>query len=120
MKHLLILLAFALSGCTCVMSQSVPPQIIYVDANCQGVIPDYTGMFTYTDNCRIDTVFQYPEAGYILTSEENSVNMQIIAVDEFLNASTVIFPVTVVDTISPQILYNSSIVSFKLKSKTQK
>ena len=108
MKKVLILsvLAFLLSSCACVIGQVPPPQDIYIDENCQAIVPDYTYLFTYTDNCKIDTVFQYPEAGYILTAEENSIWLQIIAVDEFVNVTTVMFPVTVRDSIGPEIFYD--------------
>ena len=79
-KILLIISAVLLSSCACVYSQ-VPPQTIYVDENCQGLIPDYVPMFTYSDNCKVDTVWQVPAPGYVLSSFENSVNVQIIAVD---------------------------------------
>lgn len=106
MKKLFILftLALILSSCACVIGQ-VPPQTIYINANCQGVVPDYLPMFTFSDNCQVDTIFQDPAPGYILTSEANSVNVQIIVTDVFNNFSTTMFPVTVIDTICPEIKY---------------
>jgi hypothetical protein len=107
MKKLVILstILLLMSGCVCTFSQ-VPPQTIYINANCQGVVPDFRPIFTYSDNCKIDTIIQDPAPGYILTAEANSVNMQIIVLDVFNNFSTTMFPVTVFDTICPEIFYN--------------
>lgn len=120
MKKLLFILAIALTGCTCVMSQTIPPQEIPINAGCQGIVPDFRALFTYTDNCGIDTVMQEPAPGYILTAEENSINIQIIALDVFNNFSTVTFPATVVELIPPVIRYNSEIVSINSPLKFTK
>jgi hypothetical protein len=110
MRTLLILFVLLFSGCACVIGQ-VPPQTIYINANCQGVVPDYLPLFTFSDNCQVDTAFQDPAPGYILTAAANSVNVQIIVTDVFNNFSTVMFPVTVVDTICPTIAYQGTIIS---------
>ena len=117
MKKLLFLFSIVLfTSCGCMYSQ-VPPQTIFVDENCQGIVPNYIPMFTYSDNCRVDTVFQVPDPGYVLSSFENSVNVQIIVVDEFQNVSSTVFPVTLVDSSGPVIVYKFEIVSKRIVLK---
>ena len=60
---------------------------------------------------------QVPDPGYILSSFENSVNVQIIVVDEFQNVSSTVFPVTLVDSSGPVIVYKFEIVSKRIVLK---
>jgi hypothetical protein len=99
-----------LSGCGCLMSQ-VPPQTNYINESCEGVVPDYLPLFTFSDNCEIDTVFQDPAPGYVLTAATPRITMQVFAVDIFNNLSSVAFEVSIIDTICPEISYQGTIVA---------
>jgi len=103
MKKLLLLLAVILSGCTCVLSQ-IPPQYIYADVNCSGVLPNYIPSVTVSDNCGAVTVTQIPAAGYVLNSTNQTTNVIIRAKDVFNNTSEVNFTVTLLDTVPPTII----------------
>jgi len=112
MKKLLILLALVLTlgGCTCIMSQSIPPQFIYVDETCGAAMPDYLPKFTFSDNCEIDTVWQSPTRGTWLTVP--TTNAMIRAIDNFGNFTDLLFNVTLVDTVPPTItLLDSTLIS---------
>lgn len=112
MKKLFILsvLALLISGCTCIMSQSIPPQFLQVDQTCGAALPDYIPMFEYTDNCAIDTVWQSPTRGTWLTEPTTAVLIR--AIDKFNNHTDVMFNVTLVDAIPPVItLKDSSLIT---------
>lgn len=105
MKKLFLLLIVTLlaSSCSCLLSQ-IPPQTIYVNTNCQAILPDYTTdeYVVATDNCGISDIVQTPTAGYILDAANQSVEVKIQAVDLFGNVSDEIrFMVTAVDSIKP-------------------
>lgn len=71
MKKLLFLLSIVLlSSCTCLLSQ-IPPQYIYINENCEAVLPDYLTKVTATDNCNLASLIQIPEGGSILTNMVN-------------------------------------------------
>lgn len=105
MKKLLGFLLFAvLVSCTC-LSQ-IPPQTIYVDQNCEGVLPDYTLVVIAADNCEGLTIHQTPVAGTILTYLNPSLIVEIVAVDAFGNTSeTLEVPITLIDTIPPTLMW---------------
>lgn len=111
MKKVIILLTIVLSGCsTCIMSQSIPSQFIYVDETCGAAMPDYLPYFTFTDNCGIDTVWQSPTRGTWLTVP--TTNCMIRAIDNFGNFTDLLFNVTLVDTVPPTItLTDSTLIS---------
>jgi hypothetical protein len=112
MKKLFILSIFAIliSGCTCIMSQSIPPQYLYVGEDCGAALPDYLPKFTFTDNCAIDTVWQSPTRGSWLTVPTTTVLIR--AIDNFNNHTDLMFNVTLVDTVPPVItLADSSLIS---------
>ncbi len=100
-KLLLILAAAVMTSCTCIMSQSIPPQFIYVDETCGAAMPDYLPKFLFTDNCGIDTVWQSPTRGSWLTAP--TTNAMIRAIDNFGNFTDLLFNVTLVDTVPPTI-----------------
>ena len=101
MKKLLILLAFILSGCSCLLSQ-VPPQTIYVNENCQVILPDYRDSVIVTENCEGYTLEQTPDPGTILDINSPAIGVEVIATDAFGNKSnTLVIPVILVDTIPP-------------------
>jgi hypothetical protein len=102
MKKLLLLLAVILSGCTCVLSQ-IPPQYVFVGANCQAPLPNYVPQVVVTDNCSIKSVVQTPIPGTILSATNPMVTVVIRATDAFDNFSEVSFTVTAKDTQPPVI-----------------
>lgn len=109
MKKLIGLFMFFLVGCTCI--GQIPPQIVYVDENCQATLPDYTTKVRVRDNCRIDTIFQIPGVGYILDAVNQRVDVTITARDAFGNESYMMFEVIAVDTIPPIIEPDSSLLT---------
>ena len=100
MKKLLFLLLIPLFGCTCVLSQ-IPPQVIYVDENCQGAIPDYTLIVIASDNCGDVVLTQDPLPGTIMDINNPIENVLITATDLQGNYSQLSVVVTLVDTIPP-------------------
>jgi hypothetical protein len=100
--------ALLLSGCGCLIAQ-IPPQTIYVDESCQVELPNYLDNVTVTDNCSLDTIYQYPETGYILNADNQSVMVTITAIDDFGNQTDMSFEVTAVDTVGPVIEPDSTL-----------
>ena len=98
------------SSCTCMLSQ-IPPQTIYVNANCQGVLPNYLTRVSATDNCGLKDVTQTPAAGYLLTSTNQSVKVTIRATDLFGNFTEMSFMVTAIDTIKPVLIVSPELLS---------
>lgn len=105
MRKLLFILPLLFAGCVseCVIGQ-IPPQTVYIGTNCTGILPDYTGKVTVTDNCQIKSIVQTPAAGTILTAPKTTVKIR--ATDVFLNYTEATFTVNLIDTIPPVILYN--------------
>ena len=103
MKKLLVLfvLGFLLYGCGC-MAQ-IPPQYIYVDSACVGVIPDYSNLIVVTDNCEVAYITQTPAPG---TTIAITTQIQMEAVDMIGNTSSVYFNALLLDTIAPLIQLN--------------
>jgi len=99
-KLLLILTAAIFTSCSCVLSQ-LPPQTIYVDANCQGQLPDYTLIVTATDNCGTVALAQTPAPYTILTVNQPVVEVTIIGTDQFGNSSQISFQAMLIDTVAP-------------------
>jgi len=107
MKKLITFSLFALllSSCVCTFSQ-VPPQYLQVGEGCGAALPDYLPMFTYTDNCGIDTVWQSPTRGSWLTTPTTTVLIR--AIDNFNNHTDLMFTVTLIDTVPPVITLGDS------------
>jgi hypothetical protein len=105
-KLLFFLFAVAMTSCTCVMSQSIPAQYLYVDQSCGAAMPDYLPKFTFTDNCGIDTVWQSPIRGTWLTAPATSA--MIRAIDKFGNHTDLMFTIHLLDTVPPQIILQDS------------
>lgn len=107
MKKLLFLLSIvAMTSCTCMMSQSIPSQYLYVTDDCGAAMPDYLPKFLFTDNCGIDTVWQSPTRGSWLTAP--TTNAMIRAIDKYGNFTDLLFTVTLIDTIPPEIILQDS------------
>lgn len=117
-KHIvLLLMAVLLFGCNCI--SQIPPQYAYMDSTCVGEMPNVLDKITSTDNCSFVTVVQVPSAGSPIS--EGTLEGLVRATDASGNITTVTFPVTVVDTISPKIYYNDTlIVSFDQASAMYK
>lgn len=99
MKKLLFLLSIVLlSSCTCMLAQ-IPPQYIYINENCEAVLPDYLTKVTATDNCNLASLIQIPEGGSILTNIVNEI--EIMATDNTGNHTSINFNVILIDTIPP-------------------
>lgn len=112
MKKIIVLFSVVLliSSCKCVMSQSIPPQYLYVDQTCGAALPDYLPLFRFTDNCGIDTVWQSPTRGTWLTVPTTTVLIR--ATDNFNNHTDLMFTVTLIDTVPPVIeLADSSLIT---------
>jgi len=106
MKKATILLMILFTGCKCLLSQ-IPPQYLYVDNDCQAVLPNYVEKVAVSDNCQLATVIQTPSPGFLLNSTVMSTNVNIKATDIFGNSSQVNFTVSLVDTIAPVINYDA-------------
>lgn len=106
MKKLLFILPFILCGCAteCIIAQ-IPPQTIYINADCSATLPDYRAKITVTDNCQIKSIVQLPAPGVKITGK---TLVTITATDVFGNFTEASFNVTPVDTIPPVILYNET------------
>jgi len=103
MKKVLLLftLGFLLYGCGCLAQ--IPPQYVYVDENCTGVLPDYLDLVVVSDNCEVVNVTQLPVPGQLLSS---TTMVEIQAIDAAGNTSSVFFNVILLDTIPPSIQLN--------------
>ena len=111
MKRLFgFLIVAALAACTC-LSQ-IPDQLIYVDQNCEAVLPDYTPDVIVTDNCDNATISQVPNAGTLLTSAQPVTEITITAEDISGNQSSISFNVLLVDTIPPTITAGPGLLSW--------
>lgn len=91
-----------MTSCGCLLSQ-VPPQTLYVNQNCEGILPDYRTKVIVTDNCPAGTILtQTPAAGTVLGILNPSVTVVITAKDAFGNVSKPLnIPVVLVDTVAP-------------------
>ena len=101
-KLLFILLAFVVTQCC--LPQEIPLQIIYINENCEGVIPNYLAdYFSVSDNCPNAVLTQIPEPGIILDIYQQDTTVVITAIDRFGLTDMVSFQVILVDTIPPEI-----------------
>ena len=84
-----------------IISSSHSNQTIDADANCEAILPDYTGDVTATDNCDDDLeITQNPTAGSTISGATNTVTLT--ATDDAGNTDEVTFNVEVVDNINPE------------------
>ncbi|PKP04242.1 MAG: hypothetical protein CVU11_05710 [Bacteroidetes bacterium HGW-Bacteroidetes-6] len=81
---------------------SHPDQVLYSDANCESVLPDYTSALIATDNCdTLPAYSQIPAAGQFVSALQTTV--ALIATDNSGNADTVCFYVNLADTLNPNV-----------------
>lgn len=99
-KIFIILVAAMLTSCGCLLSQ-VPPQVIYVDQNCQGRLPDYTKVVTASDNCGTVVLTQTPAANTLLDVATPAMVVTVTGTDRFGNRAQIVINVTLVDTVPP-------------------
>lgn len=79
------------------------PIDLFVDNNCEALLPDYTGLAVTSDNCSgVLTVIQNPVPGTIVTPASDVI-VFLDVVDEFGNSSQCQFTQTVFDDIDPVI-----------------
>ena len=104
------LIVAALAACTC-LSQ-IPDQLVYVDQNCEAVMPDYTSEVIVIDNCDNASVIQVPVAGVVLTSAMPTTQVVITANDISGNSASISFNVILVDTIAPTIQARPSLLTY--------
>ncbi|MBC8320110.1 MAG: HYR domain-containing protein, partial [Bacteroidetes bacterium] len=77
-------------------------QIIHATADCDAVLPDYTGDVVVSDNCDTDpTVTQSPVAGTIISGATNPVTLTVA--DYAGNSAQVTFNVKVLDITPPDV-----------------
>lgn len=103
MKKLFVLfvLGFILYGCGCLAQ--IPPQYVYVDSECEGVLPDYAGLVIATDNCEIADITQIPVPG---TKIAVTTVVEMRAIDATGNTSSAYFNAVLLDTVAPLIQLN--------------
>lgn len=93
------------------MLAQIPPQYIYINENCQAVLPDYLTRVTASDNCVLAHLIQIPEAGTILTSENVVTDVQIRATDNTGNHTSINFNVILIDTIPPVLTVDTTLTA---------
>lgn len=102
MKRLFgFLIVAVFAACTC-LSQ-IPDQLVYVDQNCEALLPDYTPDVVVVDNCDNASISQSPSPGTVLTSATPVTTVTISALDISGNSASLSFEVILLDTISPTI-----------------
>jgi len=111
MKRIIgFLIVAALAACTC-LSQ-IPDQLVYVDQNCEALLPDYTPDVVVVDNCDNATINQVPTPGTTLTSAQPTTQVVITAADISGNSASISFNVVLVDTIAPTITAGPGLLSW--------
>lgn len=112
MKKIMILLyAFIVSGCGCMLSQNIPPQKIYAGAGCQAALPNYLLKISASDNCEISSLTQTPAAGFLLTAAAKTTTVTIKATDASGNFRQLSFTVTLLDTVKPVFTVDPSLLA---------
>jgi len=98
MRKLLTIISLVfLIGCTC-LSQIPPQKIVYVDDNCEAVMPDITSGFSATDNCSGVIIEQAVPVG---ESVALPLVVTVTATDESGNTSSIDVTLLPLDTIPP-------------------
>lgn len=115
MKRLLgfIVIAIILAACNVCLSQ-IPDQLVFVDANCEALLPDYAPDVIVIDNCDNATITQVPAPGTLLTSTQPITNVVMTASDISGNSNSINFNVILVDTIAPTIQAGPGLLSYNL------
>jgi hypothetical protein len=116
MKKLFFFLfaSMLMCSCTCLLSQ-IPPQYIYAGSGCTAPLPDYRTQVTVTGGCTGFTVAQTPAPGYLLTATTKSSTVVIKATGTNNKSSQIQFVVTMLDTITPKIIPNGTLIGYQLE-----
>jgi len=80
---------------------------VYVDANCDGLIEDYTGDVTVTDNCTSQAnmiISQSPLPGTVINGSIIATPVTITVTDESGNTETCVFVARTIDTMVATIM----------------
>jgi len=82
-----------------------PPATDTLDllANCEAIVPDYTGLVVATDSCGIDSITQVPAPGSAIGA---ATTVTITVSDAAGNTATCTVDVDVVDALGPEITLN--------------
>ena len=72
-----------------------------LDANCNFVVPDYTGLTAVADNCGTTTITQSPIAGTVISGHGTLQTITLTADDGNGNTNSTTFDVTLVDVTAP-------------------
>jgi len=76
----------------------------YLDSSCEFIIPDYTGLISYSDNCDPDPlVSQSPVAGTIISGDVSIQQITISVEDSSSNVAQCQFNILLQDTIRPSV-----------------
>lgn len=111
MKRVIFLTSLlTLIGCTCL--PQIPIQTIYADENCQAELPNYLPAVSVLDNCENATLTQEPLPGTILDAGNPYIKIIIKAKDISGNEDTESFDVVLMDTIPPEIIIDTSLLSY--------
>lgn len=79
--------------------------VIYMDANCEGVIGDYASLVTATDNCTGSLIYtQNPLPGQAVSGQGDTLLITITVTDATANYSQCLLNTVTVDTIVPTII----------------
>lgn len=89
----------------------IPPTLTAVqnieeelDANCNFVVPDYTGLTTAADNCGTTTITQSPIAGTVIGGHGTLQTITLTADDGNGNTDSTAFEVTLADVTAPTVV----------------
>ncbi len=72
-----------------------------LDANCNFVVPDYTGLTAVADNCGTTTITQSPIAGTVISGHGTLQTITLTADDGNGNTNSTTFDVSLVDVTAP-------------------
>ena len=89
----------------------IPPTLTAVqnieedlDANCNFVVRDYTGLTTVADNCGTTTITQSPIAGTVISGHGTLQTITLTADDGNGNTNSTAFDITLADVTAPSIV----------------
>ena len=116
MKKLTLFLfgSMLLCSCKCLLSQ-VPPKYIFANAGCQAPIPDYRDSVKVIGGCSGYTFNQIPSPGTVITIPfvANEVILRVTGKNG--KSSQRKFTVTMLDTVTPQIIPTPEFMSYQAK-----
>jgi hypothetical protein len=93
----------------------IPPKYIYADTGCQASIPDYRDSVIVKGGCSGFTLSQNPSPGTVITIPFIANEVIIKATGKNGKSSQRIFTVTMLDTITPEIIPTPAFMSYQAK-----